>query len=136
MNKNSLLALIAGASALAITTAQACQEVCPEANNHGLEDCPEPEGEPHDNLPDPEGEFSQQELDFCTCMLRSCHDPFHDEYGGDDIEARDNCLLEISAVPSTGTPATSGNSQECRAHFCASDPDRDCDAALGKSICL
>ena len=109
--------------------------MCPE-NTHGPEDCPEPvEEDEHGDLPDPDEGFSQQELDFCTCMLFECHDAFHATYGEDDVEARDNCLLEISSLPAAGAPATSGNVQECRVHFCQTEAERNCQAALGNSLC-
>jgi hypothetical protein len=120
---------------LAMSFAIGCQDVCPE-NTHGPEDCPEPAVEDnHENLPDAGAEFSQQEASFCNCMLFNCHDEFHETYGVSDLEARDNCLLEISSTPTGDPNATSGNVQECRVHFCEEAASRDCQAALGNIIC-
>ena len=120
---------------IALSLAAACQEVCPE-NTHGPADCPEPAVEDeHENLPDAGEGFSQQEVNFCTCMLFNCHDEFHNTFGVSDLEARDNCLMEISSTPTGAAGATSGNVQQCRIHFCEDGTERNCQAALGNSIC-
>ena len=134
MNPKLTAAMLLLLSTAMLFSLGACQEEC--QNRHGGEDCLPVEGEdPHDDLPDPEGDFTEQELSYCTCMLFQCHDPFHDTYGVSDTEARDNCLADISARPTLGSPQITGDNQECRLHFCQESTERDCQAALGNTVC-
>lgn len=132
--------LLTGLLLASTLTLGACQEEC-------TEDDPDPScqvgfgvqgqrdaGADHDTLPEANDAFTPEADLYCRCMLFSCHDPFHDTWGLDDVEAFDSCLLEISAVPVNGEPTLTGDFQECRLHFCQQGVP-DCDAALGLTIC-
>jgi hypothetical protein len=74
---------------------------------------------------------------WCQCMLiGACHDAYHARYGEDHEAAEAACIAEAEAVPSTGAPATSGNSIECRQHYCDLDDETMCSAAFGEAPCM
>lgn len=74
---------------------------------------------------------------YCLCMLESCHDQYHGTWGEDHDQSEVMCMAAAEAVPSVGVPATSGDSIECRLHFCAMGHDVPdaCEAALGAAPC-
>jgi len=74
---------------------------------------------------------------LCGCLLVSCHDPFHAQYGVDDGVAIAACEAEAGALPRAEMPVMSGNFLECRAGFCegAAMDDTMCAAALGGTPC-
>jgi len=76
-------------------------------------------------------------IDYCVCMLANCHDPYHVEWGDDEEVARDRCIDAAAAVPQTGSPATDGNSLECRMNACemAATDSASCDGAFGSDPC-
>jgi hypothetical protein len=76
--------------------------------------------------------------DYCACMLVNCHDQYHGTWGEDHTESELMCLAAADAVPSVGAPAMSGDSIECRIHFCelGHDDPTACDAALGGAPCV
>lgn len=135
--RNETVLWVVGATlglGLLLTVASGCQEEC--ANSHtDCIDVPD-EHDELDDLPDENADdFSALERSYCDCMLLNCHDEFHQVWGVDDVEARDNCRAEISQVPSVGSDTTTGNSQECRVHFCEVAAERNCDAAMGLNTC-
>jgi hypothetical protein len=76
--------------------------------------------------------------DYCLCMLDSCHDLYHGTWGEDHEQSEAMCTAAAEAVPSVGAPATSGDSIECRLHFCAMGHDvaGACEAAMGADPCV
>ncbi len=113
----------------------ACQDICTEGSTDpdcqiGQEDL----DAAHSDLPETSDEFTPEEDLYCRCMLFSCHDPFHDTWGVEDVDAFEACLIEISSVPLAGQETSTGNFQECRLKACQSATP-DCDAALGLSVC-
>lgn len=75
--------------------------------------------------------------EYCECMLVNCHDLYHATWGEDHRASEAMCAAYAASVPSVGVPATSGDSIECRLHFCTlglDDPSA-CDSALGGAPC-
>lgn len=74
---------------------------------------------------------------YCFCMLENCHDQYHGTWGEEHPQSEEMCLAAAAAVPSVGMPAMTGNSLECRLHFCAlgHDDEAACDIALGAAPC-
>ncbi len=74
---------------------------------------------------------------YCACMLENCHDQYHATWGEEHPDSETMCLAAAEAVPSVGMPAMSGNSIECRLHFCelGHDDPAACDTALGTAPC-
>lgn len=106
-----------------------------DSDGHGHEDGGHTEE--HDlGAPDLNGDagLTAEAFTYCDCMLINCHDPFHERWGADDVEARNNCAREASAWPVTGSPQTSGDSVECRIAVCEGVADRrnTCPEALGE----
>ena len=75
---------------------------------------------------------------YCNCMLVNCHDDFHERYGEGDVVALPACYEAAAAFPTVGMDAMSGDSLECRMHFCneAAADGSACAAALGDEICV
>ncbi len=75
--------------------------------------------------------------DYCNCMLENCHDQYHELWGEDHQGGEAMCEAAAEAVPSGGKPAMSGDSLECRLHFCALAPadPAACASALGAAPC-
>ena len=75
---------------------------------------------------------------YCACMLVNCHDPFHAKYGEGDDVATPACMADAATFPSVGMDAMSGDSIECRMHFCeeAAMDETACAAALGDEVCV
>jgi len=75
---------------------------------------------------------------YCFCMLENCHDQYHATWGEEHPQSEEMCLTAAEAVPSVGMPAMSGNSLECRLHFCelGHDDPTACDIALGAAPCV
>ena len=73
-------------------------------------------------------------------MLEYCHDAYHGTWGEDHIESEEMCIASAEAAPVAGEPAMSGDSIECRMHFCQVAADMGdesvCDNALGMGACL
>ena len=72
-------------------------------------------------------------------MLTSCHFHYHEAYGPEDDEkaARENCLAEASALPSTGVDSSEGNTIECRLHHCLRGKTdlTSCPSSIGDGQC-
>jgi hypothetical protein len=70
-------------------------------------------------------------------MLESCHDQYHATWGEDHEASEAMCKAYAESVPSVGEPAMSGDSLECRLHFCTigHDDPTACDSALGAAPC-
>lgn len=75
--------------------------------------------------------------DYCNCMLENCHDEYHELWGEDHQGGEAMCKAAAEAVPSIGMPAMSGDSLECRLHFCTlgHDDPAACASALGAAPC-
>jgi len=75
--------------------------------------------------------------DYCNCMLENCHDQYHTLWGEDHQASEAMCKAAAAAVPSVGVPAMSGDSLECRLHFCTigRDDPAACASALGAAPC-
>ena len=74
--------------------------------------------------------------DYCDCMFLNCHDLYHDIWGEEELGAREECLREAEATPLEGVPAVSGDSIECRLHYCEEEPMRSCrTAAVQDAVC-
>lgn len=75
---------------------------------------------------------------YCACMLEHCHDQYHAKWGEDHHASEEMCAAEAGALPSVGMPATSGNSLECRMHYCelGHDDPAACDSAIGGGACV
>jgi len=75
---------------------------------------------------------------YCSCMLVNCHDPWHEVFGEDDLEATMACVDLVESLPRAGEDLDAGNFAECRIHFCelAADDPTVCPAALGQEICV
>jgi hypothetical protein len=75
--------------------------------------------------------------DYCNCMLENCHDQYHELWGEDHQGGEAMCKAAAEAVPSVGKPAMSGDSLECRLHFCTIGHDYPpaCPRALGAAPC-
>ena len=75
--------------------------------------------------------------DYCNCMLENCHDQYHELWGEDHQGGEAMCKAAAEAVPSIGMPAMSGDSLECRLHFCTIGHDEPaaCASALGAAPC-
>ncbi len=75
--------------------------------------------------------------DYCNCMLENCHDQYHERWGEDHQGGEAMCKAAAEAVPSIGVPAMSGDSLECRLHFCTlgHDDPAACASALGAAPC-
>ncbi len=75
--------------------------------------------------------------EYCACMLENCHDQYHGTWGEDHRAAEAMCAAYAESVPSVGMPAMSGDSLECRLHFCeiGHDDPTACDSALGDAPC-
>ena len=56
--------------------------------------------------------------EYCECMLEACHDLYHSTWGEEHVESEQMCTASAEASPSAGGPAMSGDSIECRMHFC------------------
>mgnify|MGYP000031085535 CR=1 FL=1 len=74
---------------------------------------------------------------YCLCMLEICHDQYHALWGEDHRESEAMCRAYAEGVPSVGMPAMSGDSIECRLHFCTlgEDDPGPCESALGAAPC-
>ncbi len=74
---------------------------------------------------------------YCECMLLNCHDQYHALWGEDHVESEAMCQAAAGAVPSVGMDAMSGDSIECRTHFCSvgHDDAAACESALGGAPC-
>jgi hypothetical protein len=59
-------------------------------------------------------------LDYCNCMLLTCHDEYHQAFGPetDEPQARVNCLADSAMLPQAGMDVDTGNFVECRLHHC------------------
>lgn len=75
--------------------------------------------------------------DYCNCMLENCHDQYHELWGEDHQGSEAMCKAAAEAAPSIGMPAMSGDSLECRLHFCTlgHDDPAACASALGAAPC-
>lgn len=75
--------------------------------------------------------------DYCNCMLVNCHDQYHELWGEQHQASEAMCQAAAEAVPSVGVPAMSGDSLECRLHFCTlgHDDPAACASALGAAPC-
>lgn len=75
---------------------------------------------------------------YCACMLENCHDQYHATWGEEHPDSETMCMAAAEAVPSVGVPAMSGDSIECRLHFCelGHDDPAACDTALGTAPCV
>lgn len=75
---------------------------------------------------------------YCECMLESCHDLYHSTWGEDHEQSVEMCKASLDGVPSVGAPAMSGDSIECRIHFCevGHDDATACDSAMGAAPCM
>jgi hypothetical protein len=83
---------------------------------------------------EPQREFAAR--DYCDCMFLNCHDLYHEIWGGDEGNARAECLLEANATPHAVGPATHGDSIECRLFYCENEPSRDCtNAGVQTDVC-
>ncbi len=75
-------------------------------------------------------------MDYCDCMFLQCHDLYHDVWGSDEGTSRQECLREAEATPHATGAAVSGDSIECRLHYCENEPTRNCaHAAVQTDIC-
>ncbi len=74
---------------------------------------------------------------YCACMLEHCHDQYHGTWGEDHVASEAMCEAAAEALPSVGMPATSGNSLECRMHYCelGHDDPAACESAIGGGAC-
>lgn len=75
--------------------------------------------------------------EYCACMLESCHDLYHATWGEEHRASEAMCAAYAESVPSVGMPAMSGDSLECRLHFCSlgHDDPSACDSAMGAAPC-
>ncbi len=83
--------------------------------------------------PDLGNQVQAVHFSYCDCMLLSCHDPFHDRWGPDDVEARNACAEEVSMLPRE-EGAQSGANFDCWKYQCeqvAAGAGATCDDALG-----
>ena len=67
---------------------------------------------------------------YCECVFVACHDDFHATFGLDDLASIEACGVFASTLPTTQGTAVSGNSLQCRQHWCDALPP-DCPSALG-----
>lgn len=74
---------------------------------------------------------------YCECMLVNCHDQYHGTWGEEHPASETMCAAAAEALPSVGMPAESGNSLECRYHYCqiGHDDPSACDSAIGGGAC-
>jgi hypothetical protein len=74
---------------------------------------------------------------LCNCLLVTCHDAFHDQYGEGDAVAIPACELDTDGLPSAGMEVSSGDFIECRHTHCemAETDETLCAAALGATPC-
>ena len=74
---------------------------------------------------------------LCNCLLITCHDDFHAEYGPTDEVAIPACEMDATSLASAGMAVTTGDFIECRAAFCemAATDETMCAAALGGAPC-
>lgn len=76
---------------------------------------------------------------YCSCMLDTCHDAYHEAFGPetDEPAARAACLTEAEALPVAGMDVDSGNFIECRLHYCeiGVETQDNCDASIGEGAC-
>lgn len=75
---------------------------------------------------------------YCACMLENCHDEYHATWGEDHEASEAMCAAAAAAVPSVGVPATTGNSLECRLHYCelGEAVPGACASAMGGGACV
>lgn len=75
---------------------------------------------------------------YCACMLENCHDEYHATWGEDHEASEAMCAAAAAAVPSVGAPATTGNSLECRQHYCdlGEAVPGACASAIGGGACV
>lgn len=125
-----LLILVAGGGMMA---SAACG-----ANCHSDEGCAAEGGAGFGNGTGGAVELTAAEA-YCDCMLLTCHDAYHDQYGPDTDEpaARANCLAEAGALPVAGMAVDTGNFIECRQHHCDLGVEDEvvCGAAIGEGVC-
>ena len=88
---------------------------------------------------DTDGYTPPSAAEYCECMLEHCHDLYHATWGEDHIESEAMCTASAESAPVAGEPAMSGDSIECRMHFCQFAADHAdesaCDNALGGGVC-
>ncbi len=76
---------------------------------------------------------------YCTCMLFSCHDHYHDAWTEDEMVAREMCLEVAAGVPIADMPVEAGDFLECRIAWCQMSSSEDdpavCPAAMGGAPC-
>ena len=75
---------------------------------------------------------------YCACMLENCHDEYHATWGEDHEASEAMCAAAAAAAPSVGVPATTGNSLECRLHYCelGEAVPGACASAMGGGACV
>ncbi len=75
---------------------------------------------------------------YCACMLENCHDEYHATWGEDHEASEAMCAAAAAAAPSVGVPATTGNSLECRQHYCelGEAVPGACASAMGGGACV
>ncbi len=118
----------------------------PHASEGGLEDTAHASDATTGGVTEGSGEAADSSGDggsgaataYCACMLVNCHDGFHAKYGDGDDVATPACQADAATLPSVGMDAMSGDSIECRMHFCdeAAMDEAACAAALGDEVCV
>ena len=78
-------------------------------------------------------ELAPEVLSYCDCMFISCHDLYHEIWGEDELEARQGCIDEATALPLTGEPAEVGDSLDCRLLHCQL---MECTSGGGLELCV
>ena len=86
------------------------------------------------------GEVSALALEYCDCMLLSCHDAYHASFGPDTDEeaARNNCIAEAETVAVADSDVTQGDFIECRIHHCevGKTDEMSCPSSVGDGMCM
>lgn len=75
-------------------------------------------------------EVTEEAIAYCECVFVACHDDFHETFGVDDLASIEACNVFASGLPTVGMDVVSGDSLECRQHWCDAQP-ADCPSALG-----
>ena len=75
---------------------------------------------------------------YCECMVVYCHDDYHGTWGEDHEMSEAMCEAAANGLPSTGMPAMTGNSLDCRSYYCdlAKTDATACASAIGGGSCV
>lgn len=113
-----------------------------DAGHHAADGAPHHHGDGGHRMVDaaapPDGSAPDPAVvEYCNCMLVTCHDLYHEIWGADEAEARAACLHAGAELPRAGEPVTQGDFLECRLHFCeaAGEAPEACDEAGGREVC-